>query len=352
MRPIDGRAGGARLCGDYLSATAPPHRLTIHFPFSPQMAAAFGCLVARLPGGLMCGIAGFVGLGDRGDLAAMTTALAHRGPDGDGLHVDEAARVFLGHRRLAILDIEGGRQPMWNADGTIGIVFNGEIYNHPELRQELEARGHVFRSSHSDTEVLIHGYAEWGETLPQKLNGMFAFAIYDRTRRRLFLARDRFGEKPLYYYAQPGLFAFASELSALRAHRRFDATIDRLALQRFFAFGYLPAPSALYRGAAKLPGGHSLTFELTSGAVRTHRYWQFRIEPDESLDDSAENRLAEELRHLLGQAVKRRLMSDVPLGLFLSGGIDSAAVLAAAAQHLPAREIRTFTIGFTQPSFA
>jgi asparagine synthase (glutamine-hydrolysing) len=299
----------------------------------------------------MCGIAGFFGLGDRADLAAMTRALAHRGPDGEGLYVDAKAGLYLGHRRLAILDIAGGNQPMWNADQSIGIVYNGEIYNHLELRKLLEARGHVFRTSHSDTEVLVHGYAEWGEELPQRLNGMFAFAIYDRTHRRLLLARDRFGEKPLYYYERPGLFAFASELSALRRHRCFGGAIEPRALQRFFAYGYLPAPSALYQSAAKLPSGHLLTLDLGSGAVRTRCYWRFRIEPDESLGNAAEDRLAEELRHLLAQAAARRLMSDVPLGVFLSGGIDSAAVLASTARHIPARSIKTFTIGFSEPSF-
>jgi asparagine synthase (glutamine-hydrolysing) len=299
----------------------------------------------------MCGIVGFFGLGDQADLAAMTRALTHRGPDGEGVYIDAKAGLYLGHRRLAILDIAGGSQPMWNADRSVGIVFNGEVYNHCELRKLLEARGHVFRTSHSDTEVLVHGYAEWGEKLPARLNGMFAFAIYDRARRRLFLARDRFGEKPLYYYERPGLFAFASELSALRQHRCFSGAIDPRALQRFFAYGYLPAPSALYQGAAKLPGGHLLTVDLATGAARTRCYWRFRIEPDETPRDDAEDRLAEELRHLVAQAAARRLMSDVPLGVFLSGGIDSAAVLASTARHIPARSIKTFTIGFSEPSF-
>ena len=149
----------------------------------------------------MCGIAGFAGAGSRRDIETMTRALAHRGPDGEGFYADASAPVFLGHRRLAILDLATGDQPMWSADGETGIVFNGEIYNHLELRADLTRRGHRFRTDHSDTEVLIHGYREWGEELPGRLNGMFAFAIYDRVRRHLFLARDRFGEKPLYYAA-------------------------------------------------------------------------------------------------------------------------------------------------------
>jgi asparagine synthase (glutamine-hydrolysing) len=299
----------------------------------------------------MCGIAGFAGAGDRSDLAAMTASLAHRGPDGDGLSIDQEQRVFLGHRRLAIIDLDGGAQPMWNEARSIGIVFNGEIYNHRELRAELQAKGHRFRSDHSDTEVLVHGYAEWGEDLPERLNGMFAFAVHDVARRRLFLARDRFGEKPLYTYTKPGLFAFASELGALRRHRGFDEAIDPLALQKLFAFGYIPAPHALYRGAQKLPGGHALTVDVDSGRQSLRCYWRFRIDPDDSLTAADDDRLAEELRHLLSQAVARRLMSDVPLGVFLSGGVDSATVLALAAQHRPARDIDTFTIGFTEPSF-
>ncbi len=299
----------------------------------------------------MCGIAGFAGLGDAVDLAAMTAALAHRGPDGQGVYVDAPAAVHLGHRRLAIIDLAGGAQPMWTADERIGVVFNGEIYNHRELRAELERRGHAFRSGHSDTEVLLHGWREWGEALPERLNGMFAFALYDRARRQLFLARDRFGEKPLYYYRKPGLFAFASELSALRRHRGFAGGLSLRSLQKFFAYGYLPAPNALYEGAAKLPGGSHLTFDLASGAMRIQFYWRFRLEPDDGLRAADEDRLAEELRHLFCQAVQRRLMSDVPLGVFLSGGIDSASVLAAAAQHQPPTGVRTFTIGFREASF-
>jgi asparagine synthase (glutamine-hydrolysing) len=299
----------------------------------------------------MCGIAGFAGLGDEGDLAAMTAALAHRGPDGQGLFSDAAAAVHLGHRRLAIIDLAGGAQPMWNAERSLAVIFNGEIYNHQELRAELERQGHAFRSSHSDTEVLLHGYREWGAALPLRLNGMFAFALYDRPRRRLFLARDRFGEKPLYYYRKRGLFAFASELGALARHRHFAAGLSLRALQKFFAHGYLPAPNALYEGAAKLPGGSHLTLDLASGETHVDTYWRFRLEPDESLTAADDDRLAEELRHLLSEAVRRRLMSDVPLGVFLSGGIDSASVLAVAARHRPAAGIRSFTIGFREASF-
>lgn len=299
----------------------------------------------------MCGIAGFVGKGNRDDILAMTSALRHRGPDGEGFFVDETAPIFLGFRRLAIVDIAGGNQPMWNEDGTVGVVFNGEIYNHVELRRELVAAGHVFRSSHSDTEVLVHGFEQWGEDLPGRLNGMFAFAVYDRPRRRLFLARDRFGEKPIYYSWRRGLFAFASELQAMTRHPDVSRAVNIRALQKFFAYGYLPAPNALYEDSHKLPSGCHLTFDIASEAIRAVRYWRFEIAPDEGLDDRAEEALAEELRHLLLQAGRRRLMSDVPLGVLLSGGIDSSSVLAAAASELPSDQIETFTIGFTEPSF-
>src|SRR3990167_8048256 len=202
----------------------------------------------------MCGIAGFVGPGNEQHLKAMSDAMIHRGPDGSGTFIDRPNGVYLAHRRLAILDIAGGEQPMWNEDGQVGVVFNGEIYNHMDLRNELVAKGHVFRSDHSDTEVLVHGYEEWGEDLPLRLNGMFAFAIYDRRRRRLFIARDRFGKKPLYYSTRAGFFGFASELTALLKHPRVERIIDAKSLRKYFAYGFIPAPNALYKDVAKLPG--------------------------------------------------------------------------------------------------
>jgi asparagine synthase (glutamine-hydrolysing) len=299
----------------------------------------------------MCGIAGFVGFGDRADLLAMTHALAHRGPDGEGFHVDVERAVFLGHRRLAIRDLSGGAQPMWNAAGTICVIYNGEIYNHESLRSELTSAGHVFTTSHSDTEVLVHGYAKWGIGLAERLNGMFAFAVLDVTRQLLYLARDRFGEKPLYYASQRGLFGFASELSALVRHRHIAATPSSLALRKLFAYGYLPAPHALYEGTAKLPGGHFMTVNLKTLETSIKPYWRFTLEPDDEFAGRGEDELAEELRDLLIQATGRRLVSDVPIGVFLSGGLDSSAVLVAAAKKIPVENLNTFTIGFTQPSY-
>jgi asparagine synthase (glutamine-hydrolysing) len=299
----------------------------------------------------MCGLVGFVGRGDRDQLEAMTRCLSHRGPDGEGFFVDESARVFLGHRRLAVIDLPGGQQPMWNETFDVCVVFNGEIYNHGELRRELTDSGHVFRSDHSDTEVLVHGYEEWGDELPRRLNGMFAFAVYDQRRGRLFLARDHFGKKPLYYSHHNGSFAFASELSALARHASFEPSIQKRALQKLFAYGFLPSPHTLYRDTFKLPGGCLLTYDVQDGTLRKRRYWQFRIDPHDEATLKREEDLAEELSCLLLQAVRRRLISDVPLGIFLSGGIDSSCILAMAAKSLPPSEIKSFTVGFDEPSY-
>jgi asparagine synthase (glutamine-hydrolysing) len=277
--------------------------------------------------------------------------LRHRGPDGEGFFIDPDTGVHLGHRRLAILDLAGGGQPMWNETRMVAVVHNGEIYNHRELRRQLIAHGHHFTSDHSDTEVLVHGYEEWGTDLPARLNGMFAFAVLDRSNRCLFLARDRFGEKPLYYTHRAGMFAFASELTALCELPFVDRRIQAAAIQKFLAYGFLPSPHTLLEGVFKLPGGSWLRFDLDQDVVRAGRFWQFSLRPDDRLDESHDDALAEELRDLLAQAVRRRLISDVPLGLFLSGGIDSAAILAAASRSMPADQIRTFTIGFTEPSF-
>ncbi|KIL97729.1 Asparagine synthetase glutamine-hydrolyzing [Paramagnetospirillum magnetotacticum MS-1] len=297
----------------------------------------------------MCGIAGFVGDGDRDILAAMAGAIAHRGPDGEGLWIDPERAVHLAHRRLAVIDLEGGAQPMWSGDGRIGVVFNGEIYNHRALRRDLESLGHVFASDHSDTEVLIHGWRQWGRDLPGRLNGMFAFAIHDRERGSLFLARDRFGEKPLYVVERPGLFAFASEISALLRHPGVPAEADALAIRKFFAYCLFPAPHTPFKAIAKLPAGHWLELSLSGLTTERGCYWRFAIEPEET--GRSETELAEELRALLDASVRDRLESDVPLGIFLSGGIDSSAMLALAARHRPAASLDGFSIGFTEASF-
>ena len=299
----------------------------------------------------MCGIAGFTGPGDRDDLARMTRALRHRGPDGEGLYSDPGMPVHLGHRRLAIVDLAGGYQPMWDSEGSVGVTFNGEIYNHLDLRRALEAKGHRFQTDHSDTEVLVHGYKEWGEGLPTRLNGMYAFCIFDRPRRRLFLARDRFGEKPLYYVSKAGFFGFASELSALAEHPSVGRSIDGRSLQKLFGYGFIPAPNAFLLGTRKLPGGAWMQVDADSGAVRIEKYWRFALEPDGGLGDADEPRLIEELRSHLDRAVRLRMMSDVPLGVFLSGGIDSSTALVFASRQKTSGPIRSFTIGFNEASY-
>ena len=334
----------------------------------------------------MCGVAGFTGRGDRGVLTRMTDAIIRRGPDADGHWMDEERGVFLGFRRLSILDHEGGAQPMWTADGQIGVVFNGEIYNHLELRAELEAGGCKFTSDHSDTEVLLHGYRTWGESFVERLNGMWAFVIYDREKQRLFGSRDRFAKKPLYYFHEQGTFGFASELPSLLQHPDCPRSVSSLSLKKYFAYCYIPAPRSIYERVWKLPGGHSLSYDLATRELKAWRWWEFVIEPDPLLvsvvksrsfwlsrgqlppsedagallsplvkealvGDVRLNSLCGELRDLLERAVKRRLVADVPLGVFLSGGIDSSAIAALAAKHVSAGELHTFSVGFNEPSF-
>lgn len=295
----------------------------------------------------MCGIAGFAGDGDLRDLNDMVSLLQHRGPDRTTTEI--RAGVHLGHTRLEILDGPGGGQPMSTVDGMLTAVFNGEIYNHRTLRKELESRGHRFVSHRSDTEVLLHGYREWGEDLPQRLNGMFAFVLLDHSRLRIFGARDRFGEKPFFYASGPNHFAFASELRALSGHRRVSTAVDPIGIQKFLAYGYVPGPRTIFRDVRKLSAGSAIMVDLETLSVTTRRYWEFRLRPDSSLKNKDE--LAEELRRLILQATSRRVESDVPLGVFLSGGLDSSTVAAAAAQVLGPERVQTFCIGFDVSSF-
>jgi asparagine synthase (glutamine-hydrolysing) len=299
----------------------------------------------------MCGIAGFSGAGDLQDLQAMMDALTHRGPDAEGKWRDLKTGVHLGHRRLSIIDLQHGTQPMSLPDGSLIVIYNGEIYNHLQLRAELQALGHQFMTDHSDTEVLLHGFKEWGEDLPQKLNGMWAFAVYETSRNRLFLSRDRFGEKPLFYTRQNGTFAFASELKALLKHRRVTSGISHSSLRKYYAYGYVPSPSSLYEKIYKLPGGCSMWVPLSEDQFTIQRYWDFVLDPFERIPKNPEQEWGEEIRSLLRQSVKKRLMSDVPLGVFLSGGIDSSAIAAYAAQEMGGTRLSTFSIGFEDASF-
>lgn len=299
----------------------------------------------------MCGIAGFVGHGDEPLLRRMTDRISHRGPDADGFFVDDQYAVHLGHRRLSILDIAGGVQPMATADGRFVIVFNGEIYNFKQLREELINVGARFRTDHSDTEVLLHGYRQWGEDLPNHLNGMWAFAIHDREKNELFLSRDRFGKKPLFYSASPEGFVFASELTALREHPGVSGSLSQLALKKYFAYGFVPAPHTFFEGVSKLPAGHSLTVDLNSFSVRVRLNWSYVPEPFDTIPNDAEERWSEELLALLDAAVQRRLVADVPVGTFLSGGIDSSLVSALAIRHTGKDKLQAFSIGFEEADF-
>jgi asparagine synthase (glutamine-hydrolysing) len=296
----------------------------------------------------MCGIAGYLTNETRVPDAAlvkrMCDRLRHRGPDGEGYYCD--AGVALGHRRLSIIDVSGGSQPMGNEDGSVQVVFNGEIYNFLELRRELVEKGHRFLTR-SDTEVLVHLYEEVGERLPEYLNGMFAFAIWDNRRRELFLARDRFGKKPLYYSSAVSgtRFCFASELKALSVVPGFRASVSPRSVANFLALSYVPDPDTIYQDACKLPPAHSLT--VTESGLRLRRYWtpNLSAEPDGNFDTAVE-----EIRALASDAVQRRMISDVPLGAFLSGGVDSTAVVGLMAERAPG-QVKTFSIGFTDRRF-
>ena len=299
----------------------------------------------------MCGICGFVGPGSVDDLRAMTDLLRHRGPDAEGYWHDPVRGVYLGHRRLSIIDLESGGQPMWTSDGLLGVVYNGETYNHPDLRRELTGLGHAFQTDHADTEVLLHGYRQWGEDFVSRLNGMWAFALYDAGKNLLFLSRDRFGKKPLFYTLQGNAFVFASELSALIRHPSVRANIDLLSLKKYYAYGFIPAPRTIFKGIYKLPGGCNLALDAAALTVRINSYWEFILDPFDKIPRHPVEEWGGEVRRLLRESVRRRLMSDVPLGVFLSGGIDSSSITAFAAQSVGEQRIKTFCIGFEEASF-
>ena len=297
----------------------------------------------------MCGITGIFDLRgeraiDRAMLKRMTDRIAHRGPDGDGFLVEPG--VGLGHRRLAIIDVAGGDQPIWNEDRTVGIVFNGEIYNYLGLMRELEALGHRFHTK-SDTETIVHAWETWGEASVERLRGMFTFAIWDRNKGALFLARDRLGKKPLYYAELPGgELIFASELKALLLHPTLSRDLDPAAVEDYFALGYVPDPKSIFRSVCKLAPGHSLLLQR-GREVKPKCYWQPRLHVGAAGGSALP---VEELVARLRDCVSVRLMSEVPLGAFLSGGVDSSAVVAmmAAAGSEP---VKTFSVSFREAAF-
>ncbi len=287
----------------------------------------------------MCGIAGFRGFRDDALLRKMTDRLRHRGPDSDGFYI--TPDMSLGMRRLAVLDVQGGGQPLFNETRRVAVVFNGEIYNFRELRETLTKRGHRF-ATRTDTEVLVHLYEEEGEDLVKSLNGMFAFALWDEDKKRLFLARDPLGIKPLYYTEWNGRLAFASEIKALLCLPGLSREVSPAALAFYLSRGSIPAPHSIFQSIRKLPPGHCLTAD--SRGVNIRRHWSPPA-PDESLRGG---RIREEAEALLCRAVESQLVSDVPLGVFLSGGLDSGAV-AALASRRASQPLKTFTVGYAPP---
>ena len=277
---------------------------------------------------------------DTAHVKAMSASLMHRGPDDGGLYVN--GRVGLGHRRLSIIDIAGGHQPMKAQDtGSLQvIVYNGEIYNYRELRRELKGLGHIFKTE-SDTEVLLSAYGQWGHGCTERLRGMFAFAIWDENNQTLFLARDRMGIKPLYYHLDRKAFVFASEVRAIHLSSLVQTDLDQSVLDAFLTLGYIPGPRTMFKGIRKLMPGHAMTVTV-EGHVKRRRYWNFNtIQPANLTFSDAMKRLRELLKH----AVQMRLMSDVPLGVFLSGGLDSSAITALMCQ-LGGKQVKTFSVGY------
>lgn len=297
----------------------------------------------------MCGLVGiFASRGqgpvDRALLRRMNDRILHRGPDGDGEFFGPG--IGLGHRRLAIIDVGGGHQPLFNEDGSVVVVFNGEIYNYQGLVTELEACGHAFHTR-SDTEVIVHAWEEWGPDCVTRFRGMFAFALWDANRETLFIARDRLGKKPLYYAGlSDGTLVFGSELKALLAHPGVATDLDPLAVDDYFAYGYVPDPRSIYRAVAKLPAAHRLVWRR-GGEMKIDEYWRLRMDPGM---EKAGQDYCEELRDRLAEAVRLRLISDVPLGAFLSGGVDSSGIVALMARQSD-RAAKTFSISFGDKEF-
>ncbi|HTS23440.1 MAG TPA: XrtA/PEP-CTERM system amidotransferase [Casimicrobiaceae bacterium] len=298
----------------------------------------------------MCGIVGIFDISGRRPIARelvgrMNASLSHRGPDADGFHFEPG--VALGHRRLSIIDLSTGDQPLYNEDGSVVVMFNGEIYNYRELIPELASHGHAFRTK-SDTEVIVHAWEQWGEDCVSRFRGMFAFALWDRNRETLFLARDRLGVKPMYYARLgDGTLAFGSELKALMVHPGFRREIEPRAVEDYLAYGYVPEPHTIFAGALKLPPGCTLAVRRGDTAAQPREYWDIPFQPRSGLSpDEAREELIPRLR----DAVESRMIADVPLGAFLSGGVDSSAVVAmmAGASKEP---VNTCSISFGDPAF-
>jgi asparagine synthase (glutamine-hydrolysing) len=298
----------------------------------------------------MCGIAGFVNLRNGGagaqDLRRMMDAIAHRGPDGHGIYEDGTA--FLGHRRLSIIDVAGGHQPMANETGSVHITYNGEIFNHAAVRPKLEQAGHRY-TTRCDTETIVHAYEEYGSDCVTRFRGMFAFAIWDAGRRRLFCARDRLGIKPLYYFWNGRVFAFASEIKALLQHPDVRTEFNATLLAEYLTFGYTSGDATLFGGIRKLMPGHTLTLDVNTGRDEIRRYWDVPEAGEETRKTDQE--WIAECRTRLEETVQMRLMSDVPLGMFLSGGVDSSAI-AALMKRMRTEPVKTFAVGYREAAYS
>jgi asparagine synthase (glutamine-hydrolysing) len=290
----------------------------------------------------MCGIAGSTNDPSGREVRAMCATMRHRGPDDEGVHTDPQVGVTLGARRLSIMDIQGGHQPLCNEDESVWAAFNGEIYNHPKLREDLRRRGHSF-ATNTDTEVLVHLYEEYGEAMVHALEGMFAFAIWDQSSRRLLLARDRFGEKPLFLHEHDGELLFASELTSLLEVKPQLRRLDPYAIDAFFVFAYVPGPGTIVPGVRQLPPGHLLSWQRDAGVARERSWWsppERAVRRHESFQS-----VAAEAKLLFEESVRTRMVADVPVGVFLSGGVDSTLVAVAAAEASSQR-LKTFTVGY------
>lgn len=297
----------------------------------------------------MCGIAGLINKSRQifeSEIVAMTNAIKHRGPDGDGFWIEQSQHVGFGHRRLSIIDLAGGAQPMMDDSGKIQIVFNGEIYNYLQLKQELQSYGHHF-STNSDTEAIIYAYKQWGKDCVKRLRGMFALAIADDNKRELFLARDHFGIKPLYYYEDENCFAFGSEIQAIKALPGLQLSIDWSAIDQYLWLLYIPHPQTAFHKLKKLPPAHTLTIGYDGQMGIPQRYWQFEFIPEKG---KTEQDWLEELDFTLRDSVQAHLLADVPFGAFLSGGIDSSLVVSYMAEHMNS-PVKTFSIGFKEEKY-
>lgn len=299
----------------------------------------------------MCGICGFVSFkgspfNGHSVIKKMTDIISHRGPDDEGFYIDKENKIFLGMRRLKIIDIEGGHQPISNEDDTIHVIFNGEIYNYRKLRGELEKRGHIFKTR-SDTEVIVHLYEEYGEHFVSELNGMFAIALFDSMQRKLLIVRDRMGIKPLFYYLDSGKLAFASEIKSILCFPGISREINPESMIDFLSLYYVIAPSTLFKGINQLMPGEIGIISTEDGRFLKRTYWKINIEPDDLL---SEREILGDIETIMSDSVKSHLISDVPVGIALSGGMDSSSLLAIATDYLDHKPLKTFSACFDEPS--